>query len=319
MCFGVLREVVLAADDVGDPHRGVVHHHGEVVERRPVGPDDDEVAAEGGRVDLDVAPDQVVEGDDAGLDPEADRRPTTLGLAGGPLVGGQRRAAADVAGRLLRRLLRLPVGVELLGRAVARVGPVLRDEPRRRLRVERQARHLAVGAVGAALLAAAGRRALVPLESQPVEVLQDVALERHRGAGLVGVLEAQDEGAADVAGVEVVEERRAGGPDVEGAGGAGRDADAGLGHGASLGPGRPARVGSDRPGSGAAGQGRERPPRPPGRSGPADALGDAVEERRVRLAPQDVDEARRAEAQRRPADRALEGHRVERLPSERGS
>ena len=45
-------------------------------------------------------------------------------------------------------------------------------------------------------------------------------------AGLVGVLEAQDEGPADVAGVEEVEERRAGGPDVERAGRAGRDANA---------------------------------------------------------------------------------------------
>ena len=51
-------------------------------------------------------------------------------------------------------------------------------------------------------------------------------------ARLVGVLEAQDERAADVAGEQVVEERGPGRPDVEGAGGAGRDADAGVGHAA---------------------------------------------------------------------------------------
>ncbi len=73
MCLGVLREVVLAADDVADPHRRVVDDDREVVERRPVGADDDEVAAEVRDVDLDAAADDVVEGDDALADPEAER------------------------------------------------------------------------------------------------------------------------------------------------------------------------------------------------------------------------------------------------------
>ena len=68
-----VREVVLAADDVADLHRGVVDHDREVVERRAVAADDDEVAAEVRDVDLDPAADDVVEGDDAGPDPEADR------------------------------------------------------------------------------------------------------------------------------------------------------------------------------------------------------------------------------------------------------
>ena len=63
--LGRVGEVVLAPDDVAHLHRRVVHDHGEVVERRAVGADDDEVAAEGGGVDLDVAADEVVEGDHA--------------------------------------------------------------------------------------------------------------------------------------------------------------------------------------------------------------------------------------------------------------
>jgi hypothetical protein len=60
-----VREMVLAPDHVADAHRRIVDDDREVVERRAVGPDDDEVAAQGTRVDLDVAADDVVEGDHA--------------------------------------------------------------------------------------------------------------------------------------------------------------------------------------------------------------------------------------------------------------
>ena len=33
-------EVVLAANDVGDPHVGIVDHNGEVIERRAIGAQD---------------------------------------------------------------------------------------------------------------------------------------------------------------------------------------------------------------------------------------------------------------------------------------
>ena len=63
--LGRVADVVLAADHVADGHRRVVDHHREVVERRAVGPDDDEVAAEVGGVDLDPVADEVVPADDA--------------------------------------------------------------------------------------------------------------------------------------------------------------------------------------------------------------------------------------------------------------
>ena len=72
-------------------------------------------------------------------------------------------------------------------------------------------------------------RSLVPGDAQPVETVEDVLLERRRASGDIRVLEAEDERAAGVAGEQVVEQRRAGGADVEGPGGAGRDADADVG------------------------------------------------------------------------------------------
>ena len=52
-------------------------------------------------VDLDPAPDHVVERDDALADAEAERRRAALGLAGGALLGRQMGAPTDVARRQL--------------------------------------------------------------------------------------------------------------------------------------------------------------------------------------------------------------------------
>ena len=126
--LGRVRQVVLAADDVGDGHRRVVDDDGEVIERVAVGANDDEVAAEVRDVDLDAAADDVVERDDALPDPEPQRPAATLGLAGSPILRGQRRAPADVLRRQLGRLLGLAVRVELLGRAEAWIRHVGRKE-----------------------------------------------------------------------------------------------------------------------------------------------------------------------------------------------
>ena len=226
--LGRVGEVVLTADDVADLHGRVVDDDGEVVQRRAVRPDDDEIAAEVGHVDLDPSAHDVVEGDDALTDAEAQDRAPALGLALGPFVGRQVRAATDVAGRQLGRLERLAIGGELLGRAVAGIRLVPLEEPRGGRRVAGQALHLAVGRVRTARFLAGHLGTLVPAQAQPVQAVEDVLLIGDRATDLVGVLEAQDERAADVPGMEEVEERRARRPDVERPGGAGRDPDAGL-------------------------------------------------------------------------------------------
>ena len=228
--LGRVRQVVLAADDVGDLHRGVVDDDREVVQRRPVGADDDEVATEVADIDLDAAADDVVEGDDALADPEAQRPTPALRLARAALLWRQRRAATDVARWLLGRLLGLAVGVELLGRAEARIGEVVGEQPLGRGGIRRQALHLPIRSVRPACRLAGDLRSLVPGQAQPVQPVEDVLLELDRAARDVRVLEAQDERAADVPGVEVVEQRGPRGPDVERAGRARGDPDAVDGH-----------------------------------------------------------------------------------------
>ena len=153
-----------------------------------------------------------------------------------PLVGGQRRAATDVARRPLRGLLGLAVGVELLGRAVAGIG----RDPRPAAAAAASAYAPAAASGGTARTGPtspppADGRALVPLMPEPVEAVEDVALERLGAAGDVGVLEPEHERPAGVAGEQVVEQGRARGADVEGPRGAGRDADAVDGHGPIVG------------------------------------------------------------------------------------
>ena len=104
--LGRVGEVVLAPDDVADRHLGVVDTDREVVQRRAVRADDDQVAAERRRVDLDVAANDVVEGDDALPDAEADDRLAALGSPLEALAGGQVGAATDVVRRLVGGLLR---------------------------------------------------------------------------------------------------------------------------------------------------------------------------------------------------------------------
>ena len=239
--LGRVGEMVLAADDVADGHRGVVDGHGEVVERRAVRAHDHQVAAEGVRVDLHVAANDVVEDDcPVRRNAEANHRAPTRGFEGDALGSGQVGATAAVARSLPGCLLALPLGLELLGRAVAVVGLVFGQQPRGRLRVAGQPLHLAIRAVraafqspsGALLVADAGP--LVPPDPQPVEAVEDVHLVGLGRTGLIGVLQAEDECPSDMAREQEVEERGSGGPKVQRPGGTRRDSNADVTHATSL-------------------------------------------------------------------------------------
>ncbi len=135
----------------------------------------------------------------------------------------QVRAAADVVHGLVVCLLRRTVSGKLLGRAVAVVGLVLGEETVSGSAIEIQPLHLSIGPVRAARRLAGNLGSLVPVEAEPMQPIEDVALVLHGGAGHVGVLEPQDEGPARVAGEEVVEQRRPGRADMQRPGGARRD------------------------------------------------------------------------------------------------
>ena len=91
---------------------------------------------------------------------------------------------------------------------------VFRQQSVGRLRVARQALHLAIGAVGTSLGFVADAGPLVPFHAQPVQAGEDVVLILNRGTGLIGVLEAEDESAAQMAREQIVEERRSGRPQM---------------------------------------------------------------------------------------------------------
>src|SRR5690606_37339626 len=106
---------------------------------------------------------------------------------------------------------------QLLGGAVAEVGPARLQELLGVLPVDLQPLRLPVRPIGAAHLGP-----LVPVEAQPAQAVENGCEGLLGGALGVGVLNAEDEGAAVVAGKEPVEERRASPTHVQVAGGTGR-------------------------------------------------------------------------------------------------
>src|SRR5690606_20211210 len=111
---------------------------------------------------LDVAVDQVVEGGDAlGGDLQADR----VGQVG--LVGAI-PAGAGVAVLPLLLLRPLPIGLDLLGGAIAAVGLALGEEAVDVAAVDVAALRLEVGRVWTADLGA-----LVPVEAEPTQAVED--------------------------------------------------------------------------------------------------------------------------------------------------
>ena len=163
-------EVVVAADDVGDAHAGVVHHGGKVVGGGAIGAEDDEVVELLG-VERDVAVDRVVHDDVAAVERHLDA--DGVGLAGihaGLRLGGVDAAAGALVTleRVFARHGRVMVGSELLGRAEAVVRLALGNQALGGLAVDGQALGLPVGAAVAAHLGA-----LVPVEAQPAHGAQD--------------------------------------------------------------------------------------------------------------------------------------------------
>jgi len=182
------------------------------VGRRAVGARDDEVV-EFGVGDLDAALDQVVPGHDAlGRAAEAHhrlhpcrRRRQRLARLGPP--------AAVVTRLLAARALGLAHRVEFLGRGVAVVGGAGRQHLRDHLLVPVHALHLV-------------ERPLVRVQTEPVHAVEDRLHRLRRGAGDVGVLDAQDEAPAVAAGEGPGEQRGARAADVKVAGRAGGEAGA---------------------------------------------------------------------------------------------
>ncbi len=207
-----VRQVVIAADDMGDFHHGVVDDGREVVRGRAIGAEDDKVVELLG-VEGDLAVDGVVDDDVAAVLGHLNTQ--DVGLAGldaaAGLLGIKVAATALIALEGVLALLRgLAIGVELLLGAEAGIGLALVPKLLGGLLVQVQALGLGVGAKIAAHLGT-----LVPVQAQPTHGAQDNLRVLVGGAGGVGVVDAQDERAAVCAGESPVIDSGAGAADVQ--------------------------------------------------------------------------------------------------------
>ena len=210
---------VLPAQHVGDPHGGVVHGVDQRVEGVPACPHDDVVGDRAGP-EGDGPAHQVGEGDVLIRHAHAQDGAAALGPVGGLLGLGQVPVVAVVAE--LGVLAPGPVtGLDLLGGGEGLVQVPGLEQLGGDLPVEIHALGLAVGLVGAA-----DAHALVPVQAQPGQGV-DNGLKGLLGvAGGVGVLDTEDEGAPGVAGPGPVEQAGTHHTHVGGAGWRGAEAHA---------------------------------------------------------------------------------------------
>ena len=222
-------QVVVAPDDVGDAHVDVVAYHAEVVRGAAVRPGEDQVV-QFRVIELDPALDLVVHHRGAAL-----RRPEPDGERNA-LRQRHRCPLRRPAGAVIHRLAlclhrRLPLGVQGLRRAYAGIGIPRAQERTEPLLVERHPFGLV-------------ERPLVPVELQPLHAPEDGVDGFRRRPLAVRVLDPQDELAAAVPRVQVVEQRRTGAADMQVARRAGGETCSDFGHGSRWFGGRPAPRGA---------------------------------------------------------------------------
>ena len=192
--LGGVREMVLAADHVGDARVEVVDRDGEVVEHRPVR------AGDHGVVQV-----QVLETRLAADDVVNDRR----SLVGHVQAHGAVRLLLGAEAAL--GAVELLEGLDVLGGRLRVVGV-----PGAQQRIE--GLPMALGALRLK------DRPLVPVELQPAQRVDDLAHVLGGRALAIGVLDAQQQLPAFVAGEQPVEQRRTGTADVQRSGGRWREA-----------------------------------------------------------------------------------------------
>ncbi|OIQ70399.1 hypothetical protein GALL_479880 [mine drainage metagenome] len=209
---GGVVQVVVAADHVGDPHVVVIDDHGEVIGRRAVRAQQDqvvEILVLEGHVALHLVGDQ-------GLALSRGPQPDHIGLvrviiAVAITPGRTDHPALGAGGLALMR--------QFVGGHVATIGRAARQH----------LLHDRAVAIGAGELE---HRLLVRRQAQPAEAIEDRLHRRLGGALAIGVLDAQQELAADMLGVKPVEKRGPSRANVHVAGGRGGDTgdDGAVGH-----------------------------------------------------------------------------------------
>ncbi len=188
-----VRQVVVAADYMGDAHERIVHHGGEVVGGGAIAAHDDKVVQLAG-VKGHIPMDSVVHHHVAAILGHLDAQHVGLSRlhTSASLSGIDIPAPALVALEgILARLGCLAVCFQLIRRTKARVGFALIQQLLGGLAIDIQALSLFVGSAGAAHL-----RTLVPVQAQPAHGAQDDALVLAGRACGISVVDTQDKGAA---------------------------------------------------------------------------------------------------------------------------
>ena len=191
-------QVLAAADDVGNAHQVVVHHVSKVVGGHPIGLDED-LVVHLAVVHLDVAVHHIVKAGHALTgDLLADDVRLACGKALFHFLLGQFAAAAVVVGHLTGSALLGVQSLQPLFGAEAVIGLALCHQLLGVLLEHAHALALHIGTHGAADI-----RTLVPQKAGlPQGVVDDIHSALHIAA-LIGVLDAQDEGAILVLGHQV--------------------------------------------------------------------------------------------------------------------
>src|SRR3990167_7043183 len=203
--------MIISPDDMGDAHIDIVYDHAKIVSRGAIGPGEDEI------VKLLVfknnsAFDGIVHDCcTASQGKEVDRIGLILGQ-------GRNDSLLRAAGAVVSRLSLffqggLALGFQLLGSAIAGIGLPCGEKFLDLLFVKR----VSLGLI---------EWALVPVELQPFQGLQDRFDRFGRRSFAVGILDAEDKLAAMVAGEKIVEQSRARTSNVEVPGGAGGESSA---------------------------------------------------------------------------------------------
>ena len=200
--LGRVRNMIGAADDVGDPHIHVVGDHAQVVGGTAIGAQQHEVF-QFGVGELYSAENGVVEKRAARLGHgKADGRGLSCSPAAGAFFARNLAAGSFVAWRAACGGCSRAALLQFFLGAKAIIGVSGGYEFRRILAVHFDALSLMVGA-------------FIPVEAEPAHALQN-ALDHFRGGALeIGVFNAQDQGPAIVPGEQPVEQRRAGSAHVQ--------------------------------------------------------------------------------------------------------
>ncbi len=207
---GGIGDMILAADDVRDAEVDVVDHRGKGVEISSVLAPQHRVG-ERSAIDMALAAHHVVPAHRRRVEAETPMRPAARRFERGAFGVAQAQGRAVVDRRAAQRLLALAPPLEFLPRLVRRIQPAQRFEFLGRFVISRHALRLPMHAIGR--------------DSEPVEILFDRFGVFGFRAVEIGVVEAQDERPSMPAGVEPVEQRRAGVANVDAPGRRRREAD----------------------------------------------------------------------------------------------